>query len=471
MKRTLIVFLLVNLMLSACAPVSAPTSTPAPSATPLPTATTAPTSTATPTSTPTAVPTATPTPIPTIQVGSLSVPDPRVTNPELFDVTKKGSPIVEYANAFKLNSADVLAGLHPEVEKPQGMPEFITMRTTDGVALIMATRNENGEWVWQKATPGIYWHAQGKVIGVYLAGDEVNDQKDKLIKYFSYGALGLNGTVRPGPDIIERRPNNASKSFSVAKLGNMGVLFHYVAEPGKFPNYVNKDNVEEWMITRLRETLNVYKTYKPPFIYLEYNEPFSLNSAAWNPEYDPFRERYGNRWMEEYIYLAIKIFSEGGLNKTDFTIVINVDNPFNLSRAKDIHEKIVNARHNAFLKLSQDPLTQIWLTSNNIGTPDNIPILLGAQTSTNEIESDEQIKNLANMYQDLGGIILTEVSIPSDQPYIQQQELEKLLNLLGNEENIRGLLIFNFSAEDNPNAIQTKLFDNEGKPNATFFLY
>jgi ABC-type transport system substrate-binding protein len=150
MKRALIVFLLVNLMLSTCAPVSAPTSTPAPSATPLPTATAVPTSTATPTSTPTATPTATPTPIPTIQVGNLSVPDPRATNPELFDVTKKGSPIVEYANAFKLNSADVLAGLHPEVEKPKGMPEFITMRTSDEVALMMATQNENGEWVWQR---------------------------------------------------------------------------------------------------------------------------------------------------------------------------------------------------------------------------------------------------------------------------------------------------------------------------------
>jgi hypothetical protein len=53
MKRTLVVFLLVNLILSACAPASAPTSTPAPSATPLPTATPAPTSTATPTPIPT----------------------------------------------------------------------------------------------------------------------------------------------------------------------------------------------------------------------------------------------------------------------------------------------------------------------------------------------------------------------------------------------------------------------------------
>ena len=39
MKRMLVVFLLVNLMLSGCAPASAPMPTPVPSATPLPTAT------------------------------------------------------------------------------------------------------------------------------------------------------------------------------------------------------------------------------------------------------------------------------------------------------------------------------------------------------------------------------------------------------------------------------------------------
>jgi hypothetical protein len=38
MKRALLVFLLANLILSACAPASAPTPTPAPSATPLPAA-------------------------------------------------------------------------------------------------------------------------------------------------------------------------------------------------------------------------------------------------------------------------------------------------------------------------------------------------------------------------------------------------------------------------------------------------
>jgi hypothetical protein len=105
MKRTLVLLLLVNLILSACAPVSAPTPTTAPSATPLPTATTTPISTATPTSTPTA----TPTPIPTIQVGSLSVPDPRVTNPELFDLRNPDAPIPQFVNAMKMAGIEITA--------------------------------------------------------------------------------------------------------------------------------------------------------------------------------------------------------------------------------------------------------------------------------------------------------------------------------------------------------------------------
>jgi len=64
MKRILPVFLLVNLMFPACAPVSVPTSTltPAPGVTPLLTPTAPPTGTATPTETPTATPQPTETP-------------------------------------------------------------------------------------------------------------------------------------------------------------------------------------------------------------------------------------------------------------------------------------------------------------------------------------------------------------------------------------------------------------------------
>jgi hypothetical protein len=167
MKRTLIVFLLVNLILSACAPVSAPTPIPAPSATPLPTATAMPTSTATPTSTPTATSTATPTPIPTIQVGNLSLPDPRVTNPELFDLRKPDAPIPQFVNAMRIAGIEITAehvaqGITYEALEDKGGNPFIVAvynldpslfpeqyRNLAGpIPLMIAEKGEKG-WTWE----------------------------------------------------------------------------------------------------------------------------------------------------------------------------------------------------------------------------------------------------------------------------------------------------------------------------------
>ena len=70
-----------------------------------------------------------PTPsIPTIEVGGLKLPDPKISNPELFDVTKPDSPIVKFANAFGVNSEDVASGLHAEIETPDGLPPFAVLR-------------------------------------------------------------------------------------------------------------------------------------------------------------------------------------------------------------------------------------------------------------------------------------------------------------------------------------------------------
>ena len=169
MKRTVLVFLLVNLMLSACAPASAPTPAPVPSTTPLPTATAMPTSTATPTSTPTATPTATPTPIPTIQVGNLSVPDPRVTNPELFDLRNPDAPIPQFADAMQEVGITVdpqtittELGKNYEIRQgPDGKTYILTTYTVEGkngarysMGLI-AEQDERGEWRWIITTPVI----------------------------------------------------------------------------------------------------------------------------------------------------------------------------------------------------------------------------------------------------------------------------------------------------------------------------
>jgi len=103
MKRLLLVFLLVNLVLAACAPASAP----APTAAPTFTATPLPTSTSTPTPTPIPTPTPEPTPTPTPEPGVISQPDgsfvvitetgERLTVPQIPGLTQQ----VEEVNGVK----------------------------------------------------------------------------------------------------------------------------------------------------------------------------------------------------------------------------------------------------------------------------------------------------------------------------------------------------------------------------------
>lgn len=128
MKRTFALALLTTIIISACVPVSAPTSTPAtavgflPSDTPRPTATL--TNTPAPTATPTIAPTSTPTPIPTLppeQVGGLTgIPDPRYSNPELFDLSNPDAPIPKFINAMRMAGVDVNAN---EVLQTLAKPE------------------------------------------------------------------------------------------------------------------------------------------------------------------------------------------------------------------------------------------------------------------------------------------------------------------------------------------------------------
>jgi hypothetical protein len=203
MKRTLIVFLLVNLMLSACAPVSAPTPTPAPSATPLPTRLPP---------TPTATPTITPTPIPTIQVGNLSVPDPRATNPELFDLRNPDAPIPQFVNAMKM------AGIKITAEQVAQGITFEQIKTKDTNLLVVAgydlnpDPNQSGEalegrmplliakqegrtWAWKEAFLKELAEPLDFFIGTGIGGYGFAQHYEQMVKIQTRGDfnLGLQG--------------------------------------------------------------------------------------------------------------------------------------------------------------------------------------------------------------------------------------------------------------------------------------
>jgi GH35 family endo-1,4-beta-xylanase len=88
--KRIIAELLLFAFLVSCAPGTA-----APAPTAMPTATT--------------TPTVTPTPIPTILVGIKEIPDPRFSNPELFDLEKANARIPQLTHAFHMTGIEVSA--------------------------------------------------------------------------------------------------------------------------------------------------------------------------------------------------------------------------------------------------------------------------------------------------------------------------------------------------------------------------
>jgi GH35 family endo-1,4-beta-xylanase len=284
MKRTLLVFLLVNLILSACAPVSAPTPIPAPSATPLPTATVTPTSTATPTSTPTATPTATPTPIPTIQVGNLSLPDPRVTNPELFDLRNPNAPIPQFVNAMRIAGIEITAehvaqGITYEaLEDKGGNPFIVAIYNPDPalfpeqyrdlagpIPLLIAEKGENG-WKWRtdRIVPFRLFSGQ---INLIISNLESHYDRSGNIILRVFDGLSITWYLKwdlVQPEQGTENYETGKKYVNLAKNNDMEPILGPIIYKYEYPAWLEQSNLsneelEQAIRNRVRSILQRFK--------------------------------------------------------------------------------------------------------------------------------------------------------------------------------------------------------------------
>jgi len=187
-------------------------------------------------------------------VGDLSVPDPRITNPELFDLKNKEAPIPQFANALEnaginLTPEEIAQGITyvstkedgtPLVDK-DGNPFVVAVYNLDPslfpkeyqdlagpIPLMIAKRGENG-WEWSIKVIPTLSNALNKKIGVFVDPryNKPNTNGDVLIKNFnliSPGAFSWDWVRRKGQDISAADFSLTDNWVNFATQNNMDVI-------------------------------------------------------------------------------------------------------------------------------------------------------------------------------------------------------------------------------------------------------
>jgi len=116
----------------------------------------------------------TPTPIPTLSAeltgGIEGIPDPRITNPELFDLTSRDAPIPQFVNAMKMAGIEISAGqvsqglVIEELKDINNNPFLVatynldpdpkqTGETLEGpIPILVGEKNQENNWKWNQCS-------------------------------------------------------------------------------------------------------------------------------------------------------------------------------------------------------------------------------------------------------------------------------------------------------------------------------
>jgi len=414
MKRTLMVFLLVNLMLSACVSASAPTPTPAPSATPLPTATATPTSTATPTNTPTATPTATPTPIPTIQVGSLSVPDPRVTNPELFDLRNPDAPIPQFVNAMKMAGIEITGeqveqGITYEALKDKdGNPFVVAVYNLDPslfpeeyrdlagpIPLMIAEKGEEG-WGW-KYFSEVPLRKFADPINVLIGtNDEALDKSLRNIVPTHFNLLYAPWTYEWSTNQLSKESENIINTSKEKFAAAHGMEFIGGVIISDYPSWLINDlsnlnhaEVENFLRQRVREVMNTDKAGSIRY-WIVTNEV----GSSWNKD-DPIVKKLGL-----YRFLEI-VYDEAAKTNPNALLIFN----------DSVNHSPPNQRNGGYSELGKDVDLIKYLRNRGYNVAVGVQMHLN-KNQWNPMPTVDDVKQALEIYKQNGiPVVITEMDV------------------------------------------------------------
>lgn len=317
--KNIVTVLLVAIILASCAPA----------------AKVVPTETAIPTSTFTPVPpTITPTSIPTIQVNGFSVPDPKYTNPELFDLQNANSPIPQFVNAMSMAGIKVAPEkiiqqiTYQELTRANGKPYVVAVynldpdsgkmgETLEGeIPLLLAFQNDNDLWVWKKATIGNFSNMIAMNSGTLLEGMGSSDEKSLTqiqVDNFNYGVavtMHKGGVSDNGPDQYDFGYYDGEIKFGaenkIPMLGQPLIWGSAVPdwlEKGNYSNEQIVDIMNQWITT-------VMLRYPQIEVWDVVNEAYTYN--------DFFKNRLGDDYIVQFYKTARQVRPNATLLYNDY---------------------------------------------------------------------------------------------------------------------------------------------------------
>lgn len=255
----------------------------------------------------TSVPKPTVTQIPMIQVGGIQIPDPRSSNPALFDLNNADSPIVQFAKAFEIKPA-VVQLQNPQLLTSRDGKQFIVLTTSDipdtkdldetGIPLFIGVKNGDGEWVWSSSSLKEMCSLNGLKCGSTVSGDENHEDPryDALIQH-EFSIISPGGTP---PECVESGDLQFEHDY-LSLAQKYGMSFrpaHMFGGADEYPpNLSMQADALKWMNSFTEKVITGY----PQFDSVVFaNEPVGIydGSQYW-VNFGNWYKAFGEQWPIE----------------------------------------------------------------------------------------------------------------------------------------------------------------------------
>jgi len=378
----------------------------------------------------------------TVPLEDRAVVHPRITNPELFDLTKQEAPIPQFANALKnagikLSPEQIAQGITyvstkkdgtPLVDK-DGNPFVVAVYNLDPslfpkkyrslagpIPLMIAERGENGEWRCESNTLLKDLEEKSQItMGLSSSITNISrlrsiDPKSRKILDEDFNQTVLadalwhipydeNKSLYPSRDRININP--LIQAVASVRENNKIMVFHLV--------WGSYNVLPQWLLTGnydKTELMQIMKNYISNVItplrgkvnkWVVVNEPFG---APWSPRDSKFwHDRLGPNpdWIKEAFRTAHNADPDAQLILNDFGIEIPGERLYNAKKAETIF-KLAKEMHNEGLPIAIG--FQMHLYGQDMQTSDQIEIM------------SNNLRNNIRRYKEAGiPVIITEFDV------------------------------------------------------------